>query len=234
MNDDNPPKPKPQKDKRRALDQVLQIALEEIKLRGAAGMRVADVAARARCSTETIYEAFQNKDSLIREALLQEYRSTAGPRIALMTQAGPAINVLHGALLGIAFECSQPSVQALARQLAGADANMITPKDRELIGADLEALKTGLTDLLKRGAKEGDILEGMAQTTMARWLVSNVLSGPLMHGMLIGGVDRDRPPLDLVLDLLTMVATDKGKKQLASLDKAARASGDFELPGASA
>jgi AcrR family transcriptional regulator len=60
---------------------VLAVAAELLVARGYAAVSIAEIAATARCSTATIYEMFETKERLCREALHDLQRREPTPRL---------------------------------------------------------------------------------------------------------------------------------------------------------
>jgi len=66
-----------------SLDRTLSVAADMLVERGIHNMSVSEVARIARCSTSTIYDAFESKDELCYQAIAYAQRRRQSPNVAL-------------------------------------------------------------------------------------------------------------------------------------------------------
>jgi len=180
---------------RQARERILQAAAELVAEKGAAGMSLDDVKARAGVSSSQLYHYFEDRDDLVRSAIDVTTEAVLDVQGELLDRldSWTGIDRWFDALVALQVERQARGgcpIGSLAGQLAERD-----PPARAAIAAGLERweahLRDGLTRMKARGklAANADVAE-LATATMAS----------LQGGLLLTQVRRDPRQLRIALD----------------------------------
>ncbi|MFI9815196.1 TetR/AcrR family transcriptional regulator [Saccharothrix variisporea] len=126
---------------------LLDAAAALLAVHGSRGLRMVDVATRAAVSRQTVYNAFGNKESLVRAVALDKTAQfLAGVQERLAADPDP-LNGLHTA---VAFVFEEAARDPLAHSVfSGANAEdmlpLVTTRGHEILGAAAEVFASHAT-----------------------------------------------------------------------------------------
>lgn len=209
--------------KAESLVRVIEVAAAQFSAHGYDAVSVSQIAAEARCSSATIYEAFGDKKGLFREALLQ--RLNPVPELA-SDETTTSLHPLLAYFTARVWSLSSPEVRNLF--LSG--------------GVDAEALRSGFqASVTHDGRLEAVVQEvercieaGLLRPGDPRDIAYLMWAGagfqPIVYGLVFGD-DAGFYPVDILRAVFTPLATRRGAGEVRRfLADLAKASPDHEGP----
>jgi len=179
---------------------IVQVAAELVADKGAAGMSLDDVKARAGASRSQLYHYFQNRDDLVRAVVEATSDAVLGSQGDLLdhldTWAG--IDRWFDALVAMQAErqaCGGCPIGSLAGQLAERD-----PQARAAIADGLARWEAHLREGLQRMKQRGRLRPGADPAVLATATMAS-----LQGGLLLTQVRRDPHQLRVALDAARIV-----------------------------
>lgn len=189
-----------------ALERVVRVAREMFLDRPYEDVSIAEIAAIARCSSATIYDAFESKGALFEEVRLKE----AAPSWSLASgPEGHGLEALISYFLGRAAYLGSRETYALMRSASH----------------NRDAVRRNIPQSIRERSQLGDVIAKVEQCMASGILkqgdpqaVSYVLYAacgyePVMYGLLFSDGNALRPAM-IVRTVLSTLLTAKGRRQL--------------------
>jgi AcrR family transcriptional regulator len=209
------------RNKTATLERVVQAAISEFSQRGFHGARVADIAAAARCSTETIYDVYLNKEGLFGAAANEVLRAAFGT-------AGNQ-NDFKAALDGIPCPVTRAvravEAYAIGQQsdaFAGLFFQVLTNPAHVPAGlvADVFAQWESYTTYVGAALRSA-CAEGLAQVedpaAAAKFVMKSVGIVDRGYGLFFGAHWPESAPFDMARAAIGVFLTPAGRERLAGL-----------------
>jgi AcrR family transcriptional regulator len=195
--------------KTESLNRAVETAAQLFSERPFNEVQIAEIAARARCSSATIYGAFETKKGLFRAALLK-YSGKSWP--ALTHDAGPgSLSNLLAFLSERIAGLSTPVMDNFWRSVSTDTAHVENLMQHAVLGTDrLDAI----IDEVKRCMDAG-LLRRSDPTSVAYLLLAGTGYEPVVYGLLFGR-DTSCNAAAIVEAVLSPLVTEQGQTELTS------------------
>lgn len=191
-----------------ALERVIDLTGQMIVEMQFSEISVAEIAARARCSTATIYEVYGNKENLFIDALGQMLLNWAPPTPTVESE-GPFAGILTYTWARIKY-CSHRRTRGLLRA-------MRERSDRgALLASRLMELRGNFGMLIN--IVEGAFDEGLLRRTDAESVAYCVVANSVYEALSIGnffGADAEVDAPAIIRKIFTPLVTEEGAARLA-------------------
>jgi AcrR family transcriptional regulator len=195
--------------KTESLNRAIQTAAELFSERPFEDVQIAEIAARAHCSSATIYEAFETKKGLFRAALLHN-TGAKWPELTrehAPTTLFPLMNFLTARIAGL----SRPRMHNFWRSVSSDTTHVEKVMQNSLL--DIGRLGV-MVEEVQACMDEGLIHAGDA-SAVAYLLMAGTGYEPVVYGLLYGRAAATSPSA-IVEAVLTPLVTDTGRKELAA------------------
>jgi AcrR family transcriptional regulator len=189
-------------------ERILNAAAELVAEKGAAGMSLDDVRARAGASRSQLYHYFDDRDDLVRAVIdvttdaVLDFQADLLPRL----DSWAGIDRWFGALVQLQVDREARGgcpIGSLAGQLAERD-----PEARTAIAAGLERWETSLRDGLIRMQDSGKLRKDADPAALAIATMASI-----QGGLLLSQVRRDPRQLRVALDAARANLHQKGERR---------------------
>jgi len=199
--------------KAESLARAIRVARAMFRDRPYEDVSIAEIAAEARCSSATIYEAFESKGGLYEEVRLKEI----APAWTLASEGQPGLAGLVSYFLGRALYLGSPEAHNLIRS---------APHNRE-------AVRRSVGQSIRMRSQLGEVVAEVESCISAGLLkkgdpqaIAYVLYGasgfePVMYGQIFSE-DTAVAPAEIVRTVFSVLVTAKGRKALDRLLPAER------------
>jgi AcrR family transcriptional regulator len=200
--------------KTQSLASVLDLARDAFATQRFEDVHLSDIAKAAKCSLNTIYDAFDDKTGLFMAAMASNIETRT--QFKHLEQDGPALRRLALATEAHIHFMSLKETRATFRNLIGLD-EAVVGGVRGAMRARLAALTQRFADLIKAAQAEGAVKPGPIEPMTEHVLTASHWR-PLWLAMLFGD---DEPvgmsAADIVAQSLSALLTESGAKALAGL-----------------
>ncbi|MBP6562744.1 MAG: TetR/AcrR family transcriptional regulator [Neisseriaceae bacterium] len=155
-------------------DDVADAAMAVFWQRGYAATSVQDLVEGTGCSRSSLYDTFENKQGLYRQAL-RRYQAVTAANVALLSGPGTAPELIRRLLLGIvADELDDPRqrgcmVANASLELAGQDAEVAA-----MVAHHFDLLQQALAQLIDGAQQAGTVAAGADPQALARFFVNTM------------------------------------------------------------
>lgn len=197
-----------------SLDRTLSVAAEMLVERGTQNMSISEIARIARCSTSTIYDAFESKDELCYQAIAYSQRRRGSPVVGLSDGDHGAFELLLDYLeRRIHFLAEERSRGMLLALLSQGDRASIISRDLEQTRLQLHRLVAVVEAAMRAG-----MLRTANPATVGYCLSAAVSFEPMMANVM----RHERIAVDEVLrQALDPFVTEEGRPVLDEFTAAA-------------
>lgn len=155
-------------------DDIADAAMQVFWRRGYAATSVQDLVDGTGLSRSSLYNAFENKQGLYRQAL-RRYQAVTGSNVALLSGPGSPKALIRQLLMRVAEdELRDPQRRGClaanaSLELAGQDVAVA-----ELVAHNFLSLQKALEQLIRRGQQSGEIAATKSPRALARFFVGTV------------------------------------------------------------
>jgi AcrR family transcriptional regulator len=209
------------RNKTATLERVLQAAIGEFSQRGFHGARVADIAAAARCSTETIYDVYLNKEGLFGAAASEVARAAFGTA-GNQNDVKAALDVLPCPVARAVRAVEAYAIGQHSDAFAGLFFQVLTNPAHVPAGLVTEVFSQWESYTTYGGvALRAACAEGLAQvedpTAAAKLIMKSVGIVDKGYGLFFGAHWPESAPFDMARSAIGVFLTPAGRERLASL-----------------
>jgi AcrR family transcriptional regulator len=195
--------------KTESLNRAIQTAAELFSERPFEDVQIAEIAARAHCSSATIYEAFETKKGLFRAALLHN----SGANWPVLTRTGtpttlfPLMTFLVERIGGL----SKPSMHNFWRSVSSDTTHVEKVMQHSLLGPDRLGV---MVEEVQLCMDEG-LLRAADASAVAYLLMAGTGFEPVVYGLMYGRAAATSP-IAIVEAVLSPLVTELGRQELAA------------------
>jgi AcrR family transcriptional regulator len=193
--------------KTESLNRAIRTAAELFSERPFDEVQIAEIAARAHCSSATIYEAFETKKGLFRAALLHN----SGDKWPVLTRTGtpttlfPLMNFLNERIAGL----SKPSMHNFWRSVSSDTTHVEQVMKHSLLDTD----RLGVMVEEVQVCMDEGLLRAGDPSAVAYLLLAGTGFEPVVYGLLYGRAAAATPSAILEA-VLSPLVTDLGHEEL--------------------
>ncbi|MEO8878416.1 MAG: TetR/AcrR family transcriptional regulator [Polyangiaceae bacterium] len=184
------------------MNAVLSAARKELARIGYRGLRIEDVALRAKVNKTTIYRRWPTKVELVRETLRSMVEEHDKP-IATGTLRGDLMAVAHGMLAFLRSASGQALVRMMMTE--GTEADL-----REIVDSLRRDKESSAEKVFERAKQRGEIRKDVDCEMMLCTMV-----GSLHHKMFALGISPSQTDLDALVDLILYGVAPRAAKRKA-------------------
>jgi AcrR family transcriptional regulator len=150
-----------------ARERIIASAIECFRSSGVRKTRMSDIADHAGIARPNLYRYFSSRRALLLEAVVTEARSTHAQRLARLSIAGPAADLLTDALmLGNTTAVNDEFILILIEEIPKITADLMI-KETDILGVELEYWG----QLLHHCRERGELRDDIDDRSIMRWLL---------------------------------------------------------------